>query len=135
MTRIVIDSSIAMAWIAPDEHLPLIEPLSARVARDGGAVPALFWFEIANGLAMKTRRGRISQDEACAAYAFVVDVPLETHPFTGFEPIVQIAQNHALTAYDAAFLHLAQRLDSPLASLDRRLLAAAEAEGLKTFAA
>ncbi len=43
--------------------------------------------------------------------------------------VLDLARRHNLTAYDAAYLEVAGRLRLPLATLDRRLQAAAAAEG------
>jgi predicted nucleic acid-binding protein len=44
--------------------------------------------------------------------------------------VARLAIKHALSAYDAAYLHLALREHAPLATLDKKLAAAAEAEGV-----
>jgi len=44
--------------------------------------------------------------------------------------IVDLAMKHDLTAYDAAYLDLALRERLPLATLDRKLAAAARAENV-----
>lgn len=41
-----------------------------------------------------------------------------------------LASRHRLTTYDATYLELAIRLALPLATLDRRMRAAASAEGV-----
>ena len=42
----------------------------------------------------------------------------------------QLAEQHRLSAYDAAYLELALRLGLPLATADRALIAAAQAVGV-----
>jgi predicted nucleic acid-binding protein len=53
------------------------------------------------------------------------------------ETILNVTQGlsriHALTAYDAAYLELAMRENSPLATLDRDLRKAALAENVETL--
>ena len=44
--------------------------------------------------------------------------------------VLQLARTHSLTAYDAMYLELAIRQQRPLATLDRTLSAAAQAEGI-----
>ena len=41
--------------------------------------------------------------------------------------VLALARTHRLTIYDAAYLELAGRIDSPLATLDRQLARAARA--------
>jgi predicted nucleic acid-binding protein len=47
--------------------------------------------------------------------------------------VLALARQHALSAYDAAYLELALRLSLPLATLDRRLQAAATAAGVAIY--
>ena len=44
--------------------------------------------------------------------------------------VLALARTHRLTVYDAAYLELALRVDAPLATLDRKLAAAARAAGV-----
>lgn len=46
-----------------------------------------------------------------------------------------LAERHGLTAYDAVYLELALRLALPLASGDKRLVAAAECAGVSVLPA
>ena len=47
------------------------------------------------------------------------------------ERILALMRLHRLSAYDATYLELASRLDLPLLSLDKALLAAAAATGVR----
>jgi predicted nucleic acid-binding protein len=51
------------------------------------------------------------------------------------EILLALARTHRLTAYDAAYLELALRADAPLATLDRKLAAAARAAGVPLLGA
>ena len=44
--------------------------------------------------------------------------------------VLALASRHGLTAYDAAYLEAGVRHGAPVATLDRKLAAAAEAEGV-----
>lgn len=48
---------------------------------------------------------------------------------------LQVAENHRLTLYDAAYLELALRRGLPLATLDGELRSAAKAEGVVVLGA
>jgi predicted nucleic acid-binding protein len=60
---------------------------------------------------------------ALQAYA---QLQIERHAVDA-EATVRIAERYDLTAYDAAYLYVAQQLAAPLATLDGRLAAAARA--------
>ena len=57
-----LDASAALAWVLPEES-PAAEQARARIAADNALVPALWWFELRNGLIINERRGRITEDE------------------------------------------------------------------------
>ena len=46
------------------------------------------------------------------------------------DAVLALARLHRLTIYDAAYLELALRIDAPLATLDKKLAAAARAAGV-----
>jgi predicted nucleic acid-binding protein len=51
-----------------------------------------------------------------------------------FTDVLAIAQRNSITSYDAAYIHLARTRGARLASLDKQLLAAAQAEGVDVLA-
>jgi len=60
------------------------------------------------------------------------DLKLVRHPSDEdhIGAIVDLAESHGLTVYDALYLDLALRLSLPLATLDRKLAAAAQRAGV-----
>jgi predicted nucleic acid-binding protein len=77
-------------------------------------------------------RKRISPPDANRFAALVMELPIvveSTDRRRPLEPIRLLARGHGLSAYDAAYLELALRLGVPLATLDRRLAAAARRAG------
>ena len=66
------------------------------------------------------RSAIISAERAAEALADLLDFPLTRYPhFVLLSRIWQM--RHALTAYDAAYLALAEALDAPLVTRDRAL--------------
>ena len=61
-----------------------------------------------------------------------VDKESDKRLWTDTQPL---CDRHKLTAYDAAYLELAMRLRIPIATLDKRLAAAAIAEGVDVIGA
>lgn len=55
----IVDSSVALAWCFEDESTPATRALLGRMASDAAAVPALWYLEIANLLALAQNRKRI----------------------------------------------------------------------------
>lgn len=134
MTAIrVIDASVVGAWILPDEDSVAAER-HLRVA-PGQSLVAPFHFpaEMANVILVATRRGRISEPQADRFREQVAGLPLEIDqagPASLQAQTPGLARSHQLTIYDALYLELALRLGCPLATFDRALARAAEAEGV-----
>lgn len=133
MTAFVIDASTVLSWCFEDEGGPEADILIDKVAAEGAAVPNLWPIEIANGLVMGERRGRIKPAESAVFIAMVEDLPILTDPSASARALhetMALAREHGLTAYDAAYLELAMRLGLPLATGDHKLGAAARRAGV-----
>jgi len=133
VTGLVIDASSVLAWCFEDEGGPEADALIEKVAAEGATVPVLWSLEIANGLVMGERRGRIKPAESAAFIAMIEELPIVADGATGARALhetMSVAREHKLTAYDAAYLELAMRLGAPLATGDRGLAAAAERVGV-----
>ena len=100
--------------------------LACRLAGAELCAPVLLPFECANVIRRHELRGLISSDQAAQAHADLIDLPMDLFPY---EPLAQrvwqLRRN--LTSYDAAYVALAEALDAPLITLDRRL---SEAPGI-----
>lgn len=133
----VIDSSIALAWALPDEQSATANRFITELHRDDQLwIPALWWYEISNGLTVCQRRGRLSDSALPEALRLIGDLLLSTDTMLGCEGIARfssVARERCLTAYDAAYLELAGRRGIGLATLDHALAAAAAAAGVEVF--
>jgi predicted nucleic acid-binding protein len=129
--NLVLDSSVAMAWIYPDETTEAVRSVFDRIVQSSAWVPALWRLEVANVLEMGVRRGRHSasfRDATLSDLALLpIRIDLETHE-RAWNSTAKLAERHRLTIYDAAYLELALRRGLPLATLDRELRSAATAE-------
>lgn len=128
MTALVVDASVAAAWILPDEHSTSAEALKIEIAERSMMVPTLWWAETRNLLLMAERRGRIDEAVTVKALAQLARLPVafDSEPEEG--ALLSLARAHQLSAYDALYLELARRKGSALATLDKRLAAACRAE-------
>ena len=134
---VVLDASVTLAWIYPEETTEAICNLFAIVTNDGSVVPALWRLEVANGLTQAVRRGRITAAFRSAALADLALAPVAIDTETDLHAwnATLLADRFRLTLYDAACLELAHRRSLPLASLDKDLRSAAHALGLSTLGA
>ena len=130
---LVLDSSVALAWIYTDERNVAIMEVFDEVVASGAWVPSLWRLEIANVLEMGVRRGRIDAGFRDATLADLDLLSIQTDPETdkhSWHSTLRLAERHRLTLYDAAYLELAMRRGLPLASVDGELRAAAVAENV-----
>ena len=136
----VVDPSVALAWLLPDEASPLADAFRRAIERGGtdAWIPGHWWLEVTNGLLMAERRKRITAAEVTQALALINALPLEEDAHTAEHAsaaTLALARKHGLTIYDAAYLELAQRLGAVLVSSDAALLKAAKKEGTDTMQA
>ena len=127
---LAIDASVTLAWYFPDEQTP--KALAARqiLVREGGLVPAHWWYEVRNAMLMAERRGRTTEQLTAPALLNLTRLPIDQIARQDDARIFPIARRHRLTFYDAAYLELALREKISLATLDQALAAAAAAEGV-----
>jgi predicted nucleic acid-binding protein len=135
MTDCVIDSSTALAWALPDETSEEAERVLSRMGpRDAIWVPALWWYEIANGLLVAQRRERLTEAARIRLTDLYQKLPVRTDVvFDGdmVRRLHTLAIEHHLSAYDAAYLELAQRRDLGIVTMDRQLRSAAQEAGVR----
>jgi predicted nucleic acid-binding protein len=128
---LVLDSSVAAAWIFSDETTAAVSHVLSLVTTNGAWVPALWRLEIANILEMGVRRRRTTAAFRDATLADLALLPIHLDPETdrrAWGSILRFAVRHQLTLYDAAYLELAKRRGLPLATLDTQLRSAARNE-------
>lgn len=132
----VIDPSVALTWLLPDETNERAAAFREAVENGGEAwIPCHWWLEIGNGLLMAERRGRITQEKVEQALSLVGALPFQEDGETAGQipaRTLTLARKHGLTIYDAAYLELAQRRGAILATFDAQLLKAAAKEKVPT---
>ncbi len=132
--KLVIDASFIASLLLPGEAAEESATQLERIKEGGAVAPTLWQLEVANMLLTAERRRRIDSSQFSRIVDAVDSLPVALHPALTAKQrgdLLHLARKHKLTAYDAAYLELALRLDLPLATIDSRLLAAAEAEGAK----
>ncbi len=125
----VLDCSAVSAFLLAEKPgADAVEPILTKAAAGEARIlmPALFWFEVLNFLVNAERKGRLSSEQAAILRDETRHLPLETEWETGpveRRRIHELALLHRISAYDAAYLEIAERQGSKLKSLDRDLLA------------
>ena len=114
----VVDASVLVA--------ALVEPGSdglwaqSTLAEGSLAAPELALVEATDVLRRLELRQQISRIEATFAHTDLLRLDVELFPFAPFAERVWELRNN-LTSYDAWYVALAEALNCPLATLDRRL--------------
>ncbi len=129
----VLDCSVALAWVFPDEATEATARLRDSLIDDRAYVPSLWPVEVGSVLLAATRRGRIDMEEWSMICANLEALPIEIDPISpsrAWGAALDLAHRHDLSAYDAMYLELAVRLQIPLATLDRKLRTAGQAAGI-----
>jgi len=116
----VVDAS-ALAAVLFGE--PDGEQIVAHLEGTSLVAPALLPFEVANVCLAKMRRHPHMRDTLVAALGLLEHMEITTVEVSLGETLL-LAENWALTFYDASYLWLAETLNAELVTLDRELAAA-----------
>ena len=130
---LIIDCSITMAWCFGDEATDETTRIQERLINESALVPALWFLEVTNVLAMAEKRQRISAADATQFVQLLgtLDIQVDDEAAArAFDHLLPLCRTHGLTSYDAAYLDLALRKQLPLATLDEELRPVAATMGL-----
>jgi predicted nucleic acid-binding protein len=119
---IVVDASALLeALLVTGAHAAILDRLFGR--GESMHAPHVIDVEAAQVIRRFESRGDIREARACEALEDLRAFPLRRYPHLVLLPrIWELRAN--LTAYDAAYVALAEALDAPLLTRDRRLAAA-----------
>jgi predicted nucleic acid-binding protein len=116
--HVVLDSSAAISLLADAGAAG--QWVAAAVSGASLLAPDLMPFEVSNVLRRHVLAGILDSSSAALAHADLVALPLDLYPYTALaDRIWQLRTN--LTAYDAAYVALAELVNAPLVTLDGRL--------------
>ena len=137
MNSIVVDASVVAGWVLGDEANSYTESVASLIAEGCRPVaPILLVWEITNLLLTAEKRGRLPAGSSTEVLIQLGGLPWDWDKPPGLSPLLHsLARRHGLTAYDAAYLLLAQERDVALATQDQALRRAAQAEGIKLYGA
>ncbi len=126
---VLLDTSIVVKWFVPEEDSE--KALSLRRAQEDRELqlyaPEVLLMELANAL-------RYSSEFSAGEITEALETPFELNilliPFSldALNSAVTLSMEHDLAVYDAYFLALAQALEMPLITADRRMLSRLTAE-------
>ncbi len=115
---LVVDASVLVAMTS--DAGPLGNWAQQLLADENLIAPHLAVVEATNILRRLELAGLLERLEAGSAAADLVDLDLELLPFAPFaDRVWELRAN--ITSYDACYVAIAERLELPLATLDRKL--------------
>jgi predicted nucleic acid-binding protein len=134
--RFVLDASVVLAWFLDRPPAPFADHIRQLLLRGNRAVvPALWQLEIANGFIVAERRGVHTPSDTVEALRnldIVIAQAIESsQDEVSMRRALLTAREFGLTACDAVYLETALRQELPLATLNRRLIAAASKAGVE----
>ncbi len=121
----IVDANVVLRAIFPDEaqsqaQLLIRDHITGRVPLKA---PALLPYELSNAIWQAEKRGRISRSLANEILQTIARLELEIVTQAWGE-MLPMARQFGCSAYDAAYLSLAQTTGEPLMTGDRRLYSA-----------
>jgi predicted nucleic acid-binding protein len=118
----IVDTNVVLHAFFPDEE----QAQAHTLVRDHVSgherlvAPTLFLYEFTNAVLQATRRGRITDEEAEAILVAFEGLDIEMAPVT-WQQMLSLARRFDRSAYDAAYLALAEARGEPLITGDLRL--------------
>jgi predicted nucleic acid-binding protein len=128
MAALVVDASIVLAVLLPDESDSRADVAIDMLSSNGAVAPSSWPLEVANGLLRAHRRRRINAALLRKGLDEVALLPVALDAENNrlaWTTIADLAARYNLATYDAAYLELALRMQLPLATLDNDLFFAA----------
>jgi prevent-host-death family protein len=130
----VADARVSIAWVHPAQATTETDAMFDSLG-DGVfvEVPAIWSLEVANALWPLVRRRRMTDEERQSALSWLLRVRARVDHETvnlGFTKLSELAVEHRLSVYDAAYLELAQRRKLPLGCKDGPRREAAKRAGV-----
>lgn len=125
MKRIIIDASVVLKWYLADEEdgslaLSLLEKYVA--GKLYLMAPFLLEYEVANGLNIAKKKGRIEEKEVKKALDGFMNLDIELRPLSlTYAKALPYCGLYNITAYDASYVALAEDESVPLVTADKKL--------------
>ncbi len=129
---VVIDANALVAFVTNEEAAETVGGMLRAWSADDTQLhsPMLARYEIINAFVKKAAKGTLSDDALDEAWTVIDELPISYHALNDAPSVARIALTlERRSAYDAAYLALAQELDAQLWTLDGPLARNAKSHG------
>jgi predicted nucleic acid-binding protein len=117
--RYVIDASVAVKWLLPEEHTEQAESL--LVESNTFSAPDLLFAEVGNSLWKRVKGRELTQEAGREALLRLMDIEILVTPASLLlDKAFALACDHDRTVYDSIYLALALEEGSTLVTGDKR---------------
>lgn len=118
----IVDASVILRAFFPDEEQAQAQALIRDhvTGRVHLAAPTLLLYEVTNAAVQATRRGRITGEQAEDILTSLEGLGILLEP-VGWQQMLPLARRFDRSAYDAAYLALAEAIGQPLITGDLRM--------------
>ena len=125
----VVDNSVVISCCFRDETNNYADTVLDRLTEAAAAVPSIWPLEVVNVLLVAERQKRLSESESIRFITLLSQLPIVVEyerPEMMMKELLALARANNLSSYDASYLDLAMRKGLPIATLDNKLIKAAE---------
>ena len=118
----IVDASVILGAFFPDEEQTEAQALIRDhvIGRLQLVAPSLLLYEVTNAVVQARRRGRISDEQVEDILSSFEGLGIALRPVT-WQQMLPLALRFDRSAYDAAYLALAEATDQPLVTGDSRM--------------
>jgi len=122
-SQIVIDASLIMSLLFEDESNPLTTNFFLQCAEESVEFfsPDVVHYEVANAIKSAVCSKRLSIEHVNQRLDKLVLLNIQTNLSVDLSDLVKIAVKYYISAYDGAYVLLAQQLNAPLCTRDKKL--------------
>ena len=136
MKEFVLDNSIVMSWFFEDECSLQSEKILQRLKTQRAIVPSLWAYELSNALFISENKRKLATNDSKQFIDLLSKLPIfieSNEPFQFANRVLPICRKYAVTAYDAAYLDLADIKRIPIATFDKKMRATAKKMKIETI--
>jgi len=135
VSAFILDASYTLAWCFPDRATANADATLKRLEtrEDNAIVPWVWQLEVGNALGKAVTRAKVPLARALDIWAELRLLPIRHMAVGDLPQLLELAVKYNLSVYDSCYLQAAVDSRLPLATNDKKLMDAAEANHVVTM--